>query len=321
MNPVSPAASPARSASPARHSRQAGANGLTIHYHEQGEGPPLVLLHGFPDHAGTWRPLADRLAGMFRVIAPDLRGYGQTTRPRALADYRLNLLVGDVVAFLDALGLPQVHLCGHDWGGVLAFAFAAQHPGRLASLVAINAPPADVLQEMIWHDPAQRAASQYLGRLRSPGADAIYAECNVETLIERFLGEPLRRGVLDDADIAAYRRAWTAPGVWQAMLAWYRAVPFDVPAVGAPIPANHGAMLAPGPISPPVLVIWGDLDTVFVPAMADAIARACDDCRVEHLAAAGHVPHRDEPDRCAAMIRDFLLLHPVLPAQKDVSHD
>lgn len=292
-----------------------------MHYHEQGDGPPLVLLHGFPDHAGTWRPLADRLGATFRIIAPDLRGYGQTTRPQARADYRLDLLVGDVLAFLDALGLPLVHLCGHDWGGVLAFAFAAQHPGRLASLVAINAPPAGVLQDMIWHDPAQRAASQYLSRLRSPDADAIFAESNVETLIERFLGEPLRRGVLDDADIAAYRRAWTAPGVWQAMLAWYRAAPFDVPAVGAPIASAAVPKASQDPIKPPVLVIWGDLDTAFVPAMADAISRACDDCRVEHLAAAGHVPHRDEPDRCAALIRDFLLLHPISPAQKDVSDD
>lgn len=316
-----PAASPTHAASLARQNRQAGANGLQMHYFEQGEGPPLVMLHGFPDHAGTWRPLADRLAVNFRVIAPDLRGYGQTTRPQALADYRLDLLVGDVLGFLDALGLPLVHLCGHDWGGVLAFAFAAKYPDRLASLVAINAPPADVLQDMIWHDPAQRAASQYLSRLRSPDADAIYAESNVETLIERFLGEPLRRGVLDETDIAAYRRGWTAPGVWQAMLAWYRAAPFDVPAVGAPIPANANATIAPGAISTPVLVIWGDLDTVFVPAMADAIAQACDDCRVEHLAAAGHVPHRDEPERCAALIRNFLSFPPILPVQKDASHD
>ncbi len=302
-------------------SRRISANGLTVHYHEQGKGEPIVLLHGFPDHAGTWRHLADRLGGSSRVIAPDLRGHGQTTRPQAETDYRLELLVDDVLALLDALHLSHVHLCGHDWGGVLAFAFAAKHPDRLASLVAINAPPADILQDMIWHDPAQRAASQYISRLRSPDADLVFTESNVDTLIDRFLGEALQHGVLDDNDIAGYRRVWTQPGIWKAMLAWYRAATLDVPAVGARITAAENQTSWRDPISPPVLVIWGALDSVFVPAVADAIARACADCRVERIASAGHVPHRDEPDHCAVLIRDFLSLHPIPSAQPDVSHD
>jgi pimeloyl-ACP methyl ester carboxylesterase len=117
--------------------------------------------------------------------------------------------------------------------------------------------------------------------------------------------------------MAAYHGAWTQPGVWQAMLAWYRAAPFDVPAIDAPLPVAEAKVGDARLIDCPVLVIWGDKDAVFVPDMADAIALACRDCRVERIAHAGHAPHRDDPDLCAALVRDFLLKHPVRAAQKE----
>ncbi len=270
-----------------------------------------MMLHGFPDHAAAWRPLAELLAQSCRVIAPDQRGYRQTSRPLSVADYHVDLLIGDLVGLLDVLNLPQVNLFGHDWGGVLAFELAARYPDRVNALVAFNAPPPSVLQEMIWNDPGQRMASQYINVLRSPEADAIFNEANLEALAERFLGEPQRRGLLSDADMAGYRSAWTQPGVWQAMLAWYRAAPFDVPAIDALLPVAESKTGDAPLIDCPVLVVWGDQDAVFVPDMADAIVLVCRDCRVEHIAHAGHVPHRDDPDRCAALVREFLLNHPI----------
>lgn len=299
-------------AAPLLRSRSLHIDGLEFHHLEQGEGPPLLLLHGFPDHAAAWRPLLERLQGSsLRALAPDLRGYRATSAPTAVEDYRIERLVGDLVALLDAWGLPQAHVCGHDWGGVLAFELARRFPQRVASLVALNAPPRAVLQQMIWHHPGQRAASQYITLLRSPAADQLFHESAVDALIERFLGEPRRRGLLTDDDIAAYRDAWSRPGAWRSMLAWYRAAPFEVPAVGAPAPTPSADADLPPHIDRPVLLIWGERDAVFVPAMADAIAAACRDCRVVRLAEAGHVPHRDEPDRCASLIRDFIHRHPI----------
>ena len=300
-------------AAPLPRSRSLHIDGLEFHHLEQGEGPPLLLLHGFPDHAAAWRPLLERLQGSsLRALAPDLRGYRATSAPTAVEDYRIERLVGDLVALLDAWGLPQAHVCGHDWGGVLAFELARRFPQRVASLVALNAPPPAVLQQMIWHHPGQRAASQYITLLRSPAADQLFHESAVDALIERFLGEPRRRGLLTDDDIAAYRDAWSRPGAWRSMLAWYRAAPFEVPVVGAPAPAPPPDADLPPRIDRPVLLIWGERDAVFVPAMADAIAAACRDCRVVRLAEAGHVPHRDEPDRCASLIRDFIHRHPII---------
>ena len=184
-----PAAHPAMATPAGPQSRRAQSNGLSLHYLEQGAGPPLLLLHGFPDHAASWWPLAAHLAASHRVIAPDLRGYGATDRPPAIADYRIELLVEDVRGLLDALGLERVALCGHDWGGALAFAFAESHPDRVERLVVLNAPPLAVLQAMVRDHPGQRAASQYVRLLQSPEADAIFTEANVDALLERFLGE------------------------------------------------------------------------------------------------------------------------------------
>lgn len=297
-----------------RASRIIHFSGLDMHFLEQGGGPPMLLLHGFPDHAAAWRPLADRLASTCRLIAPDLRGYGRTSRPGSVADYQLDYLIGDVVALLDALELPNAYICGHDWGGVLAFAVAERHPARVAGLIAFNAAPPTVLQSLIWHDAEQRLASQYIRFLRSAEADAVFNEANVDTLLDRFLSVPLQSGQIDDTDLQAYRDAWTRPGVWQAMLGWYRAAPFDVPAVDAcaPSPACTRAPL----IAPPALILWGDRDTIFVPAMADAAVQACRDARLERLPDAGHVPHRDEPERCAQLIAAFVAQRPLLPVKK-----
>lgn len=300
-----------------RQGRIAVGSGIELQVREQGSGDAVLMLHGFPDHAGTWRALTDLLAPQFRLIMPDLRGYGLSSRPPEVADYRMDLLVGDLIGLLDAIGLERVYLCGHDWGGVLAFELARQAPDRIAGLIALNAPPREVLQDMIWHNPAQRAASQYISVLRSPAADATFCEDNVDALIDRFLGEPQRLGLLSDDDLADYRQAWTQPGVWQAMLAWYRAAPFDVPPADAAAELSVGAKTAKDAPHIPVLVIWGNRDAVFVPAMPDAIAASWPNCRIERIAEAGHLPHRDAPDHCAALIADFLSHHPIQTAQED----
>lgn len=299
-----------------RVSRYVVGNGIELQVREQGSGAAILMLHGFPDHAGTWRALAELLDPKFRLIMPDLRGYGLSSRPPAVADYRMELLVGDLIGLLDALSLDRVFLCGHDWGGVLAFELARRMPGRIAALVALNAPPREVLQDMIWRDTGQRAASQYISALRSSAADATFCEANVDALIDRFLGEPRRRGELSDLDLAAYRNVWTQPGVWQAMLAWYRAAPFDVPPVDAPVAPAASAKGSTEAPHIPLLVIWGDRDAVFVPAMPDAIAACWPECRVERITEAGHVPHREAPGHCADLIADFLSRHSHHPDER-----
>ena len=122
-----------------RFSKTVDANGLSFPVFEQGSGPPVLLLHGFPDSRFLWRhqigPLLD--AG-FRVVAPDLRGFGDAPRPEAVEEYRLPLIARDVVGILDALNIQQARVVGHDWGSALAWYLAAVHADRVERLVALS---------------------------------------------------------------------------------------------------------------------------------------------------------------------------------------
>jgi pimeloyl-ACP methyl ester carboxylesterase len=112
------------------------ANGVTLHVAEAGSGPPLLLLHGWPQHWWCWRLLIPRLAESYRVIAPDLRGFGWSGAPRG--SYAKSTFAADVLALLDIEGLDRVRLVGHDWGGYTSFLLALEHPERVERMVALD---------------------------------------------------------------------------------------------------------------------------------------------------------------------------------------
>ena len=113
--------------------------GVGIEYEVTGEGRPVVLLHGFPDSGRLWRNQVPALADAgFRVIVPDLRGYGRSDKPPEVEAYAMQALVGDVVAVLRDAGAPKAHVVGHDWGAALAWAFAAFVPDHVDHLVVLS---------------------------------------------------------------------------------------------------------------------------------------------------------------------------------------
>ena len=116
----------------------ADAGRLRVHYAEAGDGPPLLLLHGWPQHFWCWRRVVPELAGDFRLICPDLRGFGWTDAPGR--GYDNETFAADAVALLDALGLDRVGVIGHDWGGFTSLLLALQHPERVNALVAVSTP-------------------------------------------------------------------------------------------------------------------------------------------------------------------------------------
>ncbi|MCH8235504.1 MAG: alpha/beta fold hydrolase, partial [Chloroflexi bacterium] len=121
------------------HTRRIEANGLSFHVTDSGEGPPVVLLHGFPDTSALWRnQIAALVEAGFRCIAPDMRGRGRSDRPDDVADYALTNMVRDVAGVLDALGVDRAHIVGHDWGAGVAWLFASLMPDRTETLTAIS---------------------------------------------------------------------------------------------------------------------------------------------------------------------------------------
>jgi pimeloyl-ACP methyl ester carboxylesterase len=132
----------------ATEGRDISVGDVRLHIREAGSpgAPLLILLHGFPESGRAWRKLMRPLAGRgFHVVAPDLRGYGASDAPDGVAQYRLELLVDDMIGLANALGADIFTLAGHDWGGIVAWAVAARHPDRLKRLIILNAPHPDTI--------------------------------------------------------------------------------------------------------------------------------------------------------------------------------
>lgn len=204
--------------------------------HGPGTGDVVVCLHGFPQGPEAYDAVVPLLvAGGLRVLVPEQRGYGERARPRRRRDYALPELVADVVALLDA-GAPgrRVHLVGHDWGGVVAWAVAAGHPERLASLTVLSqAHPAAYRNAVT--SSSQGLRSSYVGFFQLP----VLPERLLLARGGALLAASLRRSGLP-ADLAAgYARRHRVPGSLRGALSWYRALPHARPVGVVDVPTTY----------------------------------------------------------------------------------
>ena len=184
----------------------------------------MILLHGFPESHRTWREIAPRLEDDFFLVMPDQRGFAGSDRPQEVEAYKTDMLVDDIFALADALGLERFALVGHDWGGAIAWAAALRGDPRLTRLAIVNAPHPVIFQKSLIESAEQRAASQYITAFRAPGFRASWSSARAST------GSSTRpsRGHVDLANIPEaekrqYLADWSQPGAFTAMLNWYRA--------------------------------------------------------------------------------------------------
>lgn len=219
------------------------------------DGEPVVLLHGFPQDSGAFDRLSPVLhsAGL-RTLAPDQRGYSPGARPAGRSAYALREVVDDVLALLDAAGLPSAHVVGHDWGGIAAWALAAWHPWRVRTLTALSVPhPAAMSQALVHSDQALR--SSYIAFFQLPLVPEGVLLAGGGTVLRRML---LQGGLPEDL-VETYVERMREPGALTAALNWYRALP-----VGARTPI--------GKVRVPTLHVWGDGDAFLGRAATEATA-------------------------------------------------
>ena len=270
-----------------------------------GEGPVVLLLHGFPDGPESFEAqlLALAAAG-YRAIAPVMRGYDPTAQP-ADGDYHAIRMAEDVAAWAGALG-GRVHVVGHAWGATIGFAAAALAPQHLASLTML-AVPHPVRFAAIWAaDTAQQARSEYVMAFQAPEANAMVEADNFA-----FLESLWRRWspgwAIPVTALAAMRARFELPGVTAAALAWYRQA-FDT----ASDDGRATAALLARPITVPVLGIAGRADGCIA---ADVFAAAMQPedfpagLAVAQIAGAGHFAHREAPAAVNGMLIDWLGQH------------
>jgi pimeloyl-ACP methyl ester carboxylesterase/uncharacterized protein (DUF952 family) len=254
-------------------------------------GAPVVLLHGFPETASVWRhQIAALAAAGYRVIAPTLRGYAGSSRPRGLGPYRLDSLVADVPALADALRLGPCHVVGHDWGGAIAWELAARHPERVRTVTVLNAPRADVLRRAALTSLGQLRRSWYILAFMPPLlGEALLARIGPRRLFQGTSAP----GTFGEAELAEAAAAWAEPGAKTAMLAYYRANVLP--------PASAGLR-----VKAPALLVWGEADVALGPELIAPTLATCDDARLVRLAGVSHWAPAEAPEAVNAALLGHL---------------
>jgi pimeloyl-ACP methyl ester carboxylesterase len=263
-------------------------DGVTLHVRETGTGTPVVLLHGWPDDGDLWRHQTPALAAAgYRVIAPDLRGFGASSKPTEVAAYAAPHLVADVVAVLDALGVERAHLVGHDWGAAIAWMTAALAGDRVVSLTALSVGHPAAFRTAGWQ---QREKSWYMLLFQFPGvAERWLSDDNFGNLRE-WSGHP---------DIEPVVRRLSDPAALTASLGPYRAI------------LTPESLVSPPPQLPPVTApamgVWSAGDLALIEAgMINSSRYVTGPWRYERIDDVGHWIPLDAPDRLTKLLLDFL---------------
>lgn len=285
----------------------ADVNGVRLHYAAQGQGKLILFAHGFPEFWYAWK---DQLAEFGRdhlAVAPDLRGYNLSSKPARTELYEMPCLVEDLRGLAAHFRQTKFTLVGHDWGGVVAWAFALAYPEWLDGLVIINAPHPAIFERELRHSPAQQKASQYIQVFRTPLAEPMLLANNCESLVRTVLGSGLHDGQFTEEDRQAYLEAWSQPGAITGGLNYYRAAPFGRPAAD---PLPRAATLLPGATSwvvkAPTLVIWGEKDSYLLPGLLNGLEEYVPHLTLKRIPDASHWVIHERPAVVNGYIRDFL---------------
>lgn len=269
-------------------------------------GPPVILIHGFPESHRTWRLLVPLLADELRLVMPDLRGFGDSDRPQDVGDYATDTLIADIFALADALSIERFALVGHDWGGAIAWAAALRGNPRIERLAIINSPHPLIFQKSLIEDEPQRAASQYMRAFRDPRMEAGIEAMGFDAFFEKSFSKHVDMARISPEERAIYISQWSRPGALTAMLNWYRASQIAVPAVGenAAMPAwiERGVPK----LKIPVRVIWGLEDKALLPIQLEGIGEIGDDVEVFPLKGVGHFAPWEAPEKVAGALKPFL---------------
>ncbi|MCH8025455.1 MAG: alpha/beta hydrolase [Chloroflexi bacterium] len=278
--------------------RQAVVNGVRLHYVEQGDGPLVVLLHGFPEFWYSWRHQIPALADAgFRVIAPDQRGYNTSEKPPGVRSYRIEALVDDVAALILQTGESRAVVVGHDWGGAVAWMVPMLRPEVVHKLIVLNAPHPRAFQREM-RTVGQLLKSWYILFFQLPFLPEIALRLGKYRAIERQLRrEPKRPRAFSDEDIAAYKEAIAQPGALTAAINYYRAT-------FRRNPAEALRMLRQ--IDSPTLLIWGEDDPYLGIKLTEGLVEWVPDIRVERIANASHWVQVDAAERVNQLMIDFL---------------
>lgn len=258
----------------------ARANGQQIHYVRAGEGEPVVLLHGWPQTWYMWRKVIPALAERYTVIAPDLRGFGQSSKP--LTGYDKRTVAADIHALVRGLGFDRVRLVGHDFGGPTAYAWACAHPEEVRQLVILDV--AIVIDEAEQNEYYKRLF--HLSFNARPDIALSLVAGRERTFLTHFYRDCANPGAFSLEDIDEYVAAFSAPGAMRASMAHYGALPTDL---------RHNQENAKTKLPMPVLALGGEAS--FGEGVEHSLARVAADVRGGVIPGCAHWIAEEQPER------------------------
>jgi epoxide hydrolase 4 len=285
-----------------------GADGVRLHAVEAGTGPLVVLLHGTLQFWYFWRRQLPVLAQLFHVVAPDTRGVNLSSRPSGVDAYRPERLVEDVRAIADQAAVDTFHLVGHDFGAVVAWAFALTAPERLDRLVIMSGPHPDALQHALEHNAERQHASRYFNRYQREDSrltQRLRAD-NFAFLDAGIVDAGLAAGWATEEDRKRYHEAWSQPGALEVVATYYQAAGLRVADDAGPAVGNYLPRRAHQRVTVPTMVLYGDADPHLRPVLYTGLGEWIDDLRLHRLRGAGHDLPLERGDDVNRLLVEFL---------------
>jgi epoxide hydrolase 4 len=270
-------------------------NSIRLHVVESGpeDGPPLIFLHGFPEFWYGWRKQIGYFARQgYRVLVPDQRGYNTSSQPGSIRDYRVEVLVQDIVELIGATGREKVWLVGHDWGAIVAWHLAIKHPELLQRLVIINVPHPAVMRRTLRKSLDQLRRSWYVFFIQIPVLPETLASLGNFRPIRETLRRSSLPGTFSAGELHEYRQSWRRS--FPSMLNWYRAFRY-------PPEAHKNARW----IQTPTLILWGTQDIALRKEMAAESLCYCRNGRLHRFEDATHWVHLEKSEEVNRLIGDF----------------
>jgi epoxide hydrolase 4 len=279
--------------------RYATINGIRMHYVQAGTGDQLVvLLHGFPECWYSWRYQIPLLAEQYTVVAPDMRGYNETEKPKS--GYELDVLVADIAALIKHMGRERAIVIGHDWGGAISWAIAIARPDLVERLVIMNVPHLGMFGPGAKLSVRQMLRSWYIVFFQIPWLP----EALMRATEFQFVGNSLRRDIRDskqkisDDVVRFFTQAMARPGALTAAINYYRRGLLHTGGI------FKGTGLR---VAAPTLLIWGEEDAYLGKELVPGTERFVPQLQVRYIAECSHWVQQDRPDLVNGYLREFLM--------------
>lgn len=294
-------------------------HGITLSCRAAGERgrPVLLFLHGFPEGAFVWDPLLNYFSlaehGGYRCVAPNLRGFEQSSAPPDVSAYRPKHLVQDISALIALAAADQggtlAALVAHDWGGAVAWNLANQLPHLAKRLMIVNSPHPGTFLRELQHNPAQQAASAYMNFLTRPDAEQLLAQDDYRRLWAFFVapGDAADPAWLTDAVKNQYRAVWRHGLTGGCNL--YRASPLRPPTQNDPAASDVSLPNAMLTVDLPTLVVWAMNDIALPPVLLDGLEHYVSTLSLHTVENASHWILHEQPALIAQQLQGFLLQH------------